>query len=267
MMELHTPSPDVASTRRLRLLIAFNGSGYHGWQSGRSGYGVADMMQRVLAETLGVTDDVVSSSRTDSGVHAHGLVAHADVPVKHANRKADALCALLNSKLPADIRIREVTWAAPSFHARFDAQWKEYRYSIWNSPVMHPLRNGQAWHVAVPLDIHAMRKAASTLTGLHDFRAFTSRRKGELGASTRNMMKLFVSRSGGDVTIRLVADGFLYKMCRAIVGTLVLVGHGKLAPEEIPRLLENGSPRTPGANAPAHGLVLWQVGYGKRRVF
>jgi len=264
---MQTPPHDASPVRRLRLLIAFDGSCYHGWQSGRSGSGVADVMQRVLADALGVTDDLVSSSRTDSGVHAHGLVAHADVPLKHAERKADALRALLNAKLPADIRVREAAWVASSFHARFDASWKEYRYSIWNEPVMHPLRNGRAWHVPVPLDIHAMRKAASFLTGQHDFRAFTSHRKGELGATSRKLIKLSISRHGGDLTVRLVADGFLYKMCRGIVGTLVLVGRGKMAADDVRRLLENGTSRTPGVNAPAHGLVLWQVGYGKRRNF
>jgi tRNA pseudouridine38-40 synthase len=247
-------------TRRLRLTLAFDGSGYHGWQSGRSGRGVADVIQCVLAENLGVTEDVVSSSRTDSGVHAYGLVAHADVPERRARKPADAVRALLNAKLPADIRVRETAWVPDSFHARFDARWKEYRYLIWNDAVMNPLRNGQAWHVAKPLDIHAMKQAASLLAGSHDFRAFTSRRDGVLGSSVRQMAKLSVSRKGNDVTITLRADGFLYKMCRAIAGTLVHAGHGRMTADEVGRLLEKGSARTPGVTAPAQGLVLWKVG-------
>jgi tRNA pseudouridine38-40 synthase len=253
--------PLVSHTRRLFLVIAFDGSGYHGWQAGRSGRGVADVVQRLLAEELGLTEDVVSSSRTDSGVHAYGLVAHADVMDKHARKPADVVRALLNSKLPADIRIRDAMWVPDSVHARFDAKWKEYRYVIWNDPVMNPLRNGQAWHVAKPLDLDAMKQAACHLLGTHDFRAFTSRRDGVLGSSEREMMKLSVSRKGCEVTITLRADGFLYKMCRGIAGTLVHVGHGKMTAEEAGKLLDNGADRTPGVNAPAHGLVLWSVGY------
>lgn len=248
-------------TRRLRLTIAFDGSGYHGWQAGRSGRGVADVFQRVLAENLGVTEDLVSSSRTDSGVHAHGLVAHADVPGRFARKPADAMRALLNSMLPADIRVREAKWVTDSFHARFDARWKEYRYTIWNDAVMNPLRNGQAWHVAKPLDVDAMKQAASLLLGSHDFRAFTARRDGVLGSSTREMMKFSISRKGSEVMITMRADGFLYKMCRALVGTLVHVGHGRMTADDVNDLLEKGAGRTPGVNAPAQGLVLWKVGY------
>ncbi len=249
------------STRRLRLTIAFDGSGYHGWQSGRSGRGVGDVLQRVMAQGLGVTDDVVSSSRTDSGVHAHGLVAHADVPEHWARTTAHAVRALLNAKLPADIRVREAAWVASSFHARFDARWKEYRYAIWNDAVMNPLHNGRAWHVAKPLDGDAMKQAASLLLGKNDFRAFTSKRDGVLGSTMREMMKIQISRKGPEVTITLQADGFLYKMCRAVVGTLVHVGQGRMTLAEAGALLEMGACRTPGVNAPAHGLMLWKVGY------
>jgi tRNA pseudouridine38-40 synthase len=248
-------------TRRVRLVIAFDGSCYHGWQAGRSGRGVADVVQHVLGQSLGVEDDVVSSSRTDSGVHAFGLVAHADVPERHARKKPDHVRALLNAKLPADIRVREAMWVPASFHARFDARWKEYRYVIWNDAVMNPLRAGQAWHVAKPLDRGAMKRAAAYLLGSHDFRAFTSRRDGVLGSSVREMMKLSISQKGSELTVTMQADGFLYKMCRAIVGTLVHVGHGRMTADDVKELLGKGAGRTPGVNAPAHGLVLWKVGY------
>lgn len=219
------------------------------------------MLQRVLAENLGVTEDVVSSSRTDSGVHAFGLVVHADMPERPARKNADAVRALLNAKLPADIRVREAVWVPASFHARFDARWKEYRYGIWNDAVMNPLHASQAWHVAKPLDVDAMKQAASLLLGSHDFRAFTARRDGVLGSSVREMMKLSISRKGSEVMVTLRADGFLYKMCRAMVGTLVQVGHGRMAVDDVNELLGNGAARTPGVNAPAQGLVLWKVGY------
>lgn len=251
------------ATHRLRLVIAFDGSGYHGWQSGRSGRGVADVVQRVLADSLGVTGDVVSSSRTDSGVHAYGLVAHAGVPPPHTRKTAEALRSLLNAKLPADIQVREAAWVADSFHARFDARWKEYRYTLWNDAVMNPLLHGRAWHVPGTLDMQAMKQAAQMITGTHDFRAFTSKRDGVLGSSERRMIKLSIVRKGHEVTIALRADGFLYKMCRGIVGTLVRVGQGRMTFAELEILLENPASRTPGINAPAEGLVLWEVGYGQ----
>lgn len=245
------------------MLIAYAGAGYHGWQSGRSGNGVADHLAQVLCEHLGVTDDLVSSSRTDSGVHAHGLVAHTDVPVAAARKRPDAIRSMLNAHLPADIRVREVEWVEPSFHARFGASAKQYRYTLWNEPVMHPLWVGRAWHVPQQLDLAAMREAAALMLGRHDFRAFTSKRDGVLGSSLREVRKLAISRAGGEWTITIEADGFLYKMCRAIVGTLVHVGRRKMAAAEVAELLVPAAARTPGVNAPAEGLVLWEVKYGK----
>lgn len=249
--------------RRLKLLIAYDGSAYHGWQSGRSGSGVADHVTKVLADLLELDGDLVSSSRTDSGVHAMGLVAHADV-----RNASSTLCPLrlrerLNARLPGDIRIREVTWAGSGFHARFGARAKEYRYRIWNEATMNPLLDGQAWHVARALDGKAMKLAAARLVGEHDFRAFTSKRDGVLGGTVRHLQHLSIRRSGSEWTITLKADGFLYKMCRALVGTLVHVGCGKMDPDQVTDLLQPGASRTPGPNAPAQGLVLWRVSYGK----
>lgn len=247
--------------RRLRLLIAFDGSGYHGWQSGRSGRGVADVIQRVLADCLGVADDLVSSSRTDSGVHAFGLVAHADVPEMHAQMQPHAIRSRLNARLPINIRVREADWVSSGFHARFDAMWKEYRYQIWNDAVMNPLLMHRAWHVVGRLDMAAMKLAAAHLIGTHDFSAFTSRRQGVLGSGARTLHSLTLAKSTSEIRIALRADGFLYKMCRRIVGTLVEVGLGRIDPLEAGQWLEPGASSAPGVNAPAHGLILWKVGY------
>lgn len=252
-------------TRRLRLLIAYDGGPFHGWQSGRSGMGVADHLSAVLVDALEMVGDLVSSSRTDSGVHAHGLVAHADVPAAIGKRSPDAIRALLNSKLPATIRVRQVAWVSPRFHARFGAVSKEYRYLLWNDPVMNPLWRDQAWHVSSPLDIEAMRRAAKRFIGRHDFRAFTSKRDGVLGSSEREITRLTITRKGPAITLAVVADGFLYKMCRAIVGTLVHAGMGRITEREIDELLISGASRTPGPNAPAHGLILWNVRYAPAR--
>lgn len=251
-------------TRRLRLTIAFDGSAYHGWQSGRSGKGAADQLAAVLEQTLGVKADLVSSSRTDSGVHAHGLVAHADVPRHHAKQRPDALVARINAHLPATLRVRAARWVGSSFDARFDATAKQYRYQLWNEAVMHPLWQGRAWHVPGALDLKAMRAAARRLLGTHDFRAFTSRRDGTLGSTRRTIHKLMLKREGPLWTVVIEADGFLYKMCRAIVGTLVCIGQRRMSLAELDALLKPASPRTPGVNAPAHGLMLWSVKYARK---
>lgn len=249
-----------SATRRLRLLIAFDGAEFHGWQSGRSGRGAADVLQNQLGE-LGAGGDLVASSRTDSGVHAHGLVAHADLIGEWTSEPGRGVRDWLNARLPGSIRVREAKWVSPRFDARFGALWKEYRYFVWNAPVMNPLLAGTSWHVAMPLNHDAMREAAQLLIGRHDFHAFTSTRDGRLGDPVREMMELAVSCRGHETMITLRASGFLYKMCRGIVGTLVDVGIGKLQAEQVDALFRSDSSRTPSVNAPAQGLILWRVGY------
>lgn len=250
---------------RIRLDIAFDGTDWHGWQSGRSGRGVADCLEALLADHFGSAPGLVSSSRTDSGVHARGLVAHFDIPAADCRLPVEKLASILNGRLPASVRVLASRRVASSFHARFGAISKEYRYQIWNAPVMNPLLHRSAWHVPQPLDSAAMARAASILMGTHDFRAFTSRREGTLGSSIRTVTCCSVRKSGSMVTWVIEADGFLYKMCRGLVGTLVRIGSGRMDPEEVRDLLQNPQQRTPGVNAPAHGLILWKVSYPSRR--
>ncbi len=249
---------------RIRLDIAFDGTDWHGWHSGRSGRGVADELEAVLAGRFGSAPGLVSSSRTDAGVHARGLVAHFDVPAAECRMPVEKLAAVLNDSLPASIRVLAARRVATTFHARFGAVSKEYRYQVWNAPVMNPLLNRSAWHVPRSLDFHAMEEAAGMFIGNRDFRAFTSRRDGVLGSTMRTVSRCAVRKCGPLVTFGIEADGFLYKMCRAIVGTLVHVGSGRMAPEDVRMLLQTPVHRTPGMNAPAHGLTLWKVLYPRR---
>lgn len=249
---------------RIRLDIAFDGTDWHGWQSGRSGRGVADELEAVLAGRFGSAPGLVSSSRTDAGVHARGLVAHFDVPAAECRMPVEKLAAVLNGQLPPSIRVLGSRPVSQSFHARFGALSKEYRYQIWNAPVMNPLLNRNAWHVRQPLDPESMALAAGFLTGPHDFRAFTSRREGVLGSTLRTVTRCTVRRSGPLFTFVIEADGFLYKMCRGLVGTLVRIGMGRMDPADVRELLQAPVHRTPGVNAPAHGLTLWKVNYQPR---
>lgn len=251
----------VPSMSRIRMTIAFDGTAWHGWQAGRSGRGVADRVQMAIHKFLPGAGDLVSSSRTDSGVHALGLVAHFDLPADLALPPAGKICAAINSRLPGDIRVRDVAVVSDRFDARFGVISKEYRYRIWNAPVMNPLLRDQAWHVPHKLDISAMREAASAVTGSHDFRAFTSTRNGLLGSTVRTIRRCVIRKQGDIIIVIVEADGFLYKMCRALVGTLVRTGRGLMSREAISDLLADPSSRTPGMNAPAQGLTLWRVRY------
>jgi tRNA pseudouridine38-40 synthase len=246
---------------KFKLMIAFDGAAYHGWQSQRSGRGVQDRIEAALAALFPSRPRVIGSSRTDAGVHARALVAHCEIPRAEIRMPARHLPLAINALLPNDIRVTTATRTRPSFHARFDAISKEYHYEIWNHPVMDPLRRHRAWHVPRPLDPAAMRAAAAGFVGRHDFRAFTCNRGSTLDDATRTLTRCQLRRNGPLWVIILAGDGFLYKMCRGIVGTLVHIGCGKIPPHAVPQLLAAGDRRLAGPNAPAHGLTLWRVRY------
>lgn len=150
------------------------------------------------------------------------------------------------------------------FHARFDATGKEYRYFVWNHPAMNPLIRHSAWHVPRPLDLPAMRQAARLFVGRLDFRSFTANPGYARLSTVRTLARCEVKRSGPLLTFVIAGDGFLYKMCRGMVGTLVQVGLGKFPPGEIQRMLASKDRRVAGMTAPAHGLALWKVHYERR---
>jgi tRNA pseudouridine38-40 synthase len=154
-----------------------------------------------------------------------------------------------------------VSRARAQFHARFDASGKEYRYTVWNFPAMNPMLRTQAWHVPLPLDIEAMRRAAKLFIGRHDFKAFAASRGYEMESTVRTILRCEIRRSGRLLTFVIEGDGFLYKMCRGIVGTLVQIGRGKFTAEDVKRMLAARDRRVAGMTAPAHGLVLWKVFY------
>jgi tRNA pseudouridine38-40 synthase len=249
---------------KFKLTLAYDGTAYHGWQSQKSGRGVADRVEAALARLFASAPKLVSSSRTDTGVHARGLVAHFEVPPGEVRMPVRQLALAINAGLPDDIRMVAAARASAAFDARFDAVSKQYRYTVWNHPAMDPLLRHRAWHVPQPLDLAAMKAAAAHFTGRHDFRSFTARRAGVLGDSVRTLTRCEVSRRGPEITVLLEGEGFLYKMCRAIAGTLVQAGQGKFPPSEIPAMLHRRDRTAAGVNAPARGLVLWKVSYRRQ---
>ncbi|RYD20410.1 MAG: tRNA pseudouridine(38-40) synthase TruA [Verrucomicrobiaceae bacterium] len=246
---------------RFKLTLAYDGTAYHGWQAKKDGSAVQNRVETALGRLFASAPKVESSSRTDSGVHARGMVAHVDVPREEYRMPPGKLALAMNALLPEDIRVRSAVRVKGDFHARFDAKGKQYRYSVWNAPVMDPLRRGLAWHVARPLDLEAMREAAAFFVGRHDFRSFTANRGVVLEDAVRTVTGCEIRKNGPQLTFIIEGGGFLYKMCRGIVGTLVQVGEGKFPPGEVTKMLEQKDRRVAGVNAPAHGLVLWKVFY------
>ena len=254
----------ASETYRFKFTVAYDGSRYAGWQVQKIGVGVQEKIESALHHLFGKPHRIHSSSRTDAGVHAMGMVAHVDIEKSQFRMPVRKLALAMNANLPEDIRIVSAARAPGNFHARFWAIGKEYRYRIWNHRAMNPLVRHQAWHVPTPLNVTAMRAAAAQLVGQQDFRSFAANRNYREEHTERHLSRCAVRRRGPLITVHLRADGFLYKMCRGIVGTLVQVGQGKLSHQDLGAILQQRDRRAAGMTAPALGLVLWRVFYPKR---
>jgi tRNA pseudouridine38-40 synthase len=252
-------------TRKYKLTIAYDGRAYQGWQTQKIGTGVQQKVEAALARIFPSKPILQGSSRTDTGVHALALVAHFEAPAAECRTPPRRLVLALNAWLPEDIRVMRASPAAASFHARFDASGKEYRYYIWNEAAMNPLLRHMAWHVPRKLDAQAMRLAAKHFIGNHDFRSFTANPGYARESTVRRLTACEVRRKGPLLTVIIRGDGFLYKMCRGIVGTLVQTGLGRFSAEAIQEMLQQRDRSAAGMSAPAHGLVLHRVFYPKRK--
>jgi tRNA pseudouridine38-40 synthase len=244
---------------RWKCQVAYDGTDFYGWQSQEGGNTVQDYVERRLEAIFKHQVRANGCSRTDSGVHAAGLVFHFDAewthPVKH-------LLRALRVGLPKGILIQSVRRVPDSFHARHSAKGKRYIYSIyegWAPPVVcrfvNPMENRA-------LDVAKMRKAAEHLVGRHDFTAFAADRgDGSSEDPVKTISRLDVVRRGKLIRIVVEGDGFLYKMVRSIAGALIDVGTGKLAPEHIKNILESRIRTALVVTAPAQGLSLDKVFY------
>ncbi|HZV36629.1 MAG TPA: tRNA pseudouridine(38-40) synthase TruA [Verrucomicrobiae bacterium] len=249
------------SLLKFKLTIAYDGTNYAGWQVQKSGVGVQQRVEEALAKLFPGAGRIHSSSRTDTGVHALGMVAHVEMPKEQFRMPIGKLALAINAHLPEDIRVCSARRCAADFHARFDAAGKQYRYFIWNHAAMNPLLRHQAWHVPRTLDFASMRSAAKLFLGKHDFKSFAANRNYELESTVRTLGRCEIRRNGPLLTFIIEGDGFLYKMCRGIVGTIVQVGQGKIEAGEIKNILAGKDRRLAGMTAPACGLVLWKVFY------
>jgi len=248
---------------KFKLVIAYDGTAYQGWQVQKIGTGVQEKIETAFGKMFPSVKRIHSSSRTDTGVHALGMVAHVEIPSAEFKMPVARLARALNAFLPEDIRVLSAVRVPDKFHARFDATGKQYRYSVWNHEAMNPLLRHHAWHVPRPLDLKVMRAAAKTLIGKHDFKSFAGTRSYEMESNVRTLTRCDLKKSGPQLTFLIEGDGFLYKMCRGIVGTLVQIGYGRFPADEIKAMLAHKDRRAAGMTAPAHGLVLWKVFYSK----
>lgn len=255
--------PHLITASKFKLTIAYDGAAYSGWQAQKTGIGVQQKVEEALAKLFPGQPRVHSSSRTDTGVHALGMIAHFEAPKTEGRFASRKLALALNAHLPEDIRILAAARTKPEFHARFDATGKQYRYSVWNHSAMNPLLRRIAWHVPRKLDLKAMQAAARLFIGEHDFQSFAANPGYKKESTIRNVTRCEVRRSGPLLTFVIEGNGFLYKMCRGMVGTLIQIGLGKFPPQEIKSMLAKADRRVAGMTAPAHGLVLWKVFYGK----
>ena len=246
---------------KLKLTVAYDGTHYKGWQVQKNGVTVQQRIEEALRRLFPSVKRIHSSSRTDTGVHARGMVAHVEVSKAEYRIEDRKLRLALNAFLPDDVRVMEARRVSMTFHARFDATGKQYRYTVWNHPVMDPLQHNTAWHVPRELDFERMQRGARHFVGKRDFRAFAVKREYELRSTVRTVTGCKIHKKDSMLTWVIEGDGFLYKMCRGIVGTLVEVGTGKLKPGDVRDILKSRDRARAGVTAPPHGLVLWKVHY------
>ena len=244
--------------RTVRLLIAFQGTHYDGWQSQRNNKTLQELFEKHLSRILKEKTVLHGSSRTDSGVHAKGFCAH----FKTRNSLSeDKIKDALNYYLPRDIVVLSAKKAPDSFHARFDAKHKTYQYEIWNHRTRPAYDKAPfvLW-VTQKLDVSKMQKAAKYLVGRHDFNAF--RDSGDEERKTVKRIKsISVRKDGPSILIRVTADGFLKHMVRVIAGTLIEVGRHKITQQGILNILLSKDRRQAGPTAKSLGLTLIRVQY------
>jgi tRNA pseudouridine38-40 synthase len=243
---------------RYKCIISYDGSGFSGYQVQPNKRTVQSVLEAVLTKMhKGETVRVSGSGRTDAGVHAKGQVIHFDSPLIIPEDKWEKA---LNSLLPEDISILSVVSVDESFHARFHALGKEYRYVLHLSSKRNPFQRKFAYQYPYRLNIQAMDHASKFFLGTHDFTSFCAV-KTEVEDKVRTIETIDFTHEDDVLTIRFVGNGFLYNMVRILVGTLLEVGSGERSPEDIPIILAHKDRRLSGKTAPAHGLYLWQVFY------
>ena len=243
---------------RVKLVVAYDGTDYCGWQVQPNGITVEEVLNRELSRLLKEEITVTGASRTDSGVHSLGNVAVFDTDTR---MPAEKISYAINQRLPGDIVVQDSCEVPEDFHPRFAASQKTYEYKILNRKFPMPTLRRDTLFYCHPLDEGRMRQGAQFLVGTHDFTSFSSV-KAQTNTFVRTVYELTVERTEDDIIhIRITGNGFLYNMVRIIAGTLLLVGAGKLEPEDVGRILAAKDRGAAGPTAPAHGLTMIGITY------
>lgn len=243
--------------KRVKLIVAYDGTNYCGWQVQPNGITIESELNKHLSELLREEIHVIGASRTDAGVHADGNVAVFDTS---ARMPAEKISFAMNTRLPADIRIQDSCEVPADFHPRFCNTVKTYEYRICNRRFPNPCERLYSLFYYWDLDEAKMQQAGSYLIGTHDFTSFCTN-KPEVTDRVRTIYSLDVQRNGDMITVRVRGNGFLYNMVRIIVGTLLKVGSGMMQPEEIPEILEAKERSRAGDTARPEGLRLVRIEY------
>ena len=259
----------IAMSRRLKLIVAYDGTRFAGWQSQSHRDTIQDHLERALERVSGIAVRVHGAGRTDAGVHALAQCAHVDVlkflPV-------ESWIKALNALLPSAIRVLRCRYVSKNFHARLSAKGKIYRYRIWAASILPPFEYRRAWHIAQPIDLEILRSAAKHFVGTHNFADFAANRgksssrsgtsRGKPEPSTmRTINSVRIRQKGSCFAIEFDGNGFLYKMVRLMVGALVKCALSKARIEEIALRLQSGKIGSTRFAAPAEGLYLVRVRY------
>ena len=238
--------------KRVMLIVAYDGTEYHGWQVQPNARTIEGELNRCLSELMQEDIQVIGASRTDAGVHAKGNIAVFDTD---ARMPAEKISYALNQRLPKDIVIQKSCQVDADFHPRHCDTRKTYSYHIYRGEFPMPLRTRYSYFTYVPLDVTKMREAAAFFLGEHDFKSFCSANT-QVESTVRTIEFLDVTEDDRELVITIRGNGFLYNMVRIIAGTLVDVGRGFLAVEDIPDILKACNRERAGQTLPACGLVL-----------
>ncbi len=242
----------------IRLTLAYDGTDFRGWQRQRGQRTIQGVLEDALEPVLGRVPTLSVAGRTDAGVHARGQVVSFETPID-----PERIQRVVNARLGPEIVVLDARVAPEGFDARFSATAREYRYRIDLGPVPDPFTSRFVWHRPGDPALGEMRRAAASLVGEHDFASFC-RRPPDDQRTVRDLERLSVVREGDRLEIAARANAFLHQMVRSLVGTLVAVGDGRIPAGSLPAILEARDRAAAGPVAPAHGLTLERVIYGRR---
>ena len=241
-----------------KMILQYDGSRYSGWQvQGNTEQTIQGKLQSVLEKMTGEEIEIHGSGRTDAGVHAKSQVANFHIEEHFTEGK---ILSYLNHYLPDDIAVIAVEQVDERFHSRYAAKKKTYRYHIHMGEISDVFERKYEYQYEKTLDVERMKEAASYLIGTHDFTSFCGNKKMKKTA-VRTIYEINFTKKGNDLWIDYRGNGFLQNMVRILTGTLIEVGDGRRAPEELPQILESKNRENAGYTAPACGLMLMEVHY------